>query len=40
MEPWSQRITGTCGLGAQVVEAEGASKLKGEKGVENKGRDL
>lgn len=39
MEPWSQRITGTCGLGAQV-ESKKAGKLKGEKGVENKGRGL
>lgn len=39
MEPWSQRITGTCGIGAQV-ESKKAGKLKEEKGVENKGRGL
>lgn len=39
LEPWSQRITGTCGLGAQV-ESKKAGKLKGEKRVENKGRGL
>lgn len=39
LEPWSQRITGTCGIGAQV-ESKKAGKLKEEKGVENKGRGL
>lgn len=36
LDAWSQWINGTCGLGAQVAEADRAGKLNGEKGVENK----